>query len=132
VNVGVRGPAGTGRALAVLVLAVAACNSVQPPDSSPSLAAPPAAKAGPLTCGANQAMSIVNDFSRDAPGVSDIELGTRALEGVRPTDAVVREGDSTKIVRDGHTVWQGQWQEGRRGYLLVYVSQCVNLGIDGW
>lgn len=122
------GPAAAGspRGTAALPTPV----SVATPSASPST---PALEGASLEvhCGGGIMAAAIHDYTNEARGVTDILAATRALQGVAATDLVVRDGDSTVVIRHGQAIWRGDWSDMGRGFLLDQSRSCEGVQIGG-
>jgi hypothetical protein len=96
-------------------------------EASPS----PAAGGFPeLVCAGSQVGGAVDYGPDPTGGATDVRTGTLALQGIRPSDAVIVSGMRTGVVRDGRLVAIADWFRGTDGWLISQFSACGDSGIS--
>lgn len=60
-------------------------------------------------------------------GLPDLEAATRQVRGVRWSDAVAVDASTSRVVREGRTIFVGQWfQSSSGGWLIGDYSSCMS------
>ena len=117
--------------------ATAPVTPTPPPTPAPTVGVarqrPPAIVQIPqLTCPFGSAPSGPLDYLAGVPGGNDdLEEATREIRGVRFSDVIAIEGDTSAVVRDGRGVFIGRWfRSSSGGWLVRSYEACLGSGIE--